>query len=107
MSNYRFNLRLTKEAKKAVDNVDRGDKNQFINDAIEAKEKNEFESELLTEIKSISSSLRAIAECMKNTDFSRVQTIPTENKKEKTKEEKDKESIQDKLSEFVIKYAEM
>ncbi len=107
MSNYRFNLRLTKEAKEAVDSVDRGDKNKYINDAIETKKRNEFEIELLKEIKSISSSLETIAECMKNTDFSRIEAVPIKSNEKRVEKESEDNPLKEKLSDFIMQNVEM
>lgn len=105
MSNHRFNLRLTEKAKKILDEVERGKKNEFINNVIEKDHKEDFENKLLSELGSISNSLSIIAECLQkvnipnNTQSTQVIDVEEEEPKD--------ESIQKKLSDFAMKYVEL
>lgn len=108
MSNHRFNLRLTREAKKILDQVEKGEKNKFINEAIEAIGERSFQNEALFELKNISSSLSTIAECMQNiVQSGGVQVNKTEQQKDTEGSQPDNANVQKKLSDFAMKYVEL
>lgn len=106
MSDHRFNLRLNKEAKRIMDNVKRGEKNKFINDAIKEKARGGIEKELLSELKNISSSLSIIAGCLQEITKLGGFKINQTEKIEETHEETEDKDVQKKLSDFVMKYVD-
>lgn len=105
MSIHRFNLRLTEESKNILDQVERGKKNEFINNAIEKYEEENLDSKVLKELKSISSSLSIIAECLQKTTKTNGVAIVEQQMEERVEDEED-HSMQKKLSDFAMKYLE-